>query len=424
MHRQEPLMKMRNGMIALVLVLLLCLPVAAPASSFFDVLDKVGKALDVVNSAVTGAPLQTNVAPEKILPSTSSAPSAASAPTVSAATASAAGTTKKTLWDTLFGGVETKSEESMGAATHKSLSGKPGFSNNKAELDQLGRVARKLVPVCDRKDLTYRFSVLNTDEVNAFAAPGGYVYVTRGLLKMVSSDDELAGVLAHELGHVNCKHGIHQAEKAGLITLAVTLMGVNDKTKKAQGAATIAAYFANLQFSRTDEFEADRKAVDYTYKAGYKPDGLIKFFQKINKDSASANVTKFFSTHPPTNDRIKAANKEITLLTGKATNAPEALPAAGKAAASSQVAATSQAPTNAPIPDVPGIGSLPGSSGSSGQPVFSTSLQEATRRASQAKEHYNSLVAAGASIDLILDAHRSYSAAAATLVRMRDAGAR
>lgn len=212
-------------------------------------------------------------------------------------------------------------EVSMGEKTHESLKKDPGFSKDKAQLNRLGTVARRLIKNVERKDLTWHFAVLNTDEVNAFAAPGGYVYVTRGLLNLCKNDNELAGVVAHEMGHVDKKHSVRQAEKAGLMTALVVGLGLNKKTKNAAPFAAIAAYFANLKFSRDDEYQADAAAVKYTNAAGYDPNGLISFFDKINNDSKTSKVTKYFSTHPPTTDRINAVKKLIAKLPARNTAA-------------------------------------------------------------------------------------------------------
>ncbi|MDD2998022.1 MAG: M48 family metalloprotease, partial [Candidatus Riflebacteria bacterium] len=141
--------------------------------------------------------------------------------------------------------------------------------------------------------------------------------------KMCENDDELAGVVAHEMGHVDNKHSVRQAEKAGMMTILVAGLGLNKKTQKAAPFAAIAAYFANLKFSRNDEFEADAAAVKYTNAAGYNPNGLISFFNKINKDTAASKVTKYFSTHPPTTDRINAVKKLIAKLPAKTTGSSQ-----------------------------------------------------------------------------------------------------
>ncbi|EKD81601.1 MAG: Peptidase M48 Ste24p [uncultured bacterium] len=222
-----------------------------------------------------------------------------------------------------LGGWEQSWEVSMGEKTHESLKKDPGFSSDKAMLNRLGTVARKLIKQVERKDLTWRFAVLNTDEVNAFAAPGGYIYVTKGLLKMCQTESELAGVVAHEMGHVDKKHSVRQAEKSGLMTALVIGMGLYKKTQKAAPIAAIAAYFANLKFSRDDEYQADACAVKYMHASGYNPQGLLTFFEKINKDSKASKVTKYFSTHPPTTDRINAVKKLIAKLPATASSPTE-----------------------------------------------------------------------------------------------------
>jgi predicted Zn-dependent protease len=139
---------------------------------------------------------------------------------------------------------------------------------------------------------------------------------------MCQSDHELAGVIAHEMGHIDKKHSVRQAEKAGLMTALVLGLGLNKKTKDAAPFAAIAAYFDNLKFSRDDEYEADACAVKYTHAAGYDPNGIISFFNKINNDSKSTKVTKYFSTHPPTTDRINAVKKQIARLPARSGAAP------------------------------------------------------------------------------------------------------
>ncbi|OIP30719.1 hypothetical protein AUK22_01780 [bacterium CG2_30_54_10] len=267
---------------------------AGPASAkgLGDWLDEANATLDRVNDVLGGTFAGPN-------------PDYKPTPTVQTPTA-----------DNFLGGLETSAEKSMGKSSHDAFRKKPGFVKDKAMLARVGRIARRLVPVVERKELTYTFAVLDTDEINAFGAPGGYIYVTKGLMKAIQTDDELAGVIGHELGHVNKKHSIRQAEKAGLMTAAVALLGLKDQTKKYAAAAAVAAFLANQKFSRDDEFEADKVSVSYTYKAGYNPNGLIRFFNRINKDNSLSKVTKYFSTHPPTNDRITRVKAEIIKVSG------------------------------------------------------------------------------------------------------------
>ncbi|HNX75210.1 MAG TPA: M48 family metallopeptidase [Candidatus Rifleibacterium sp.] len=253
-------------------------------------------------------------------------------------------------------------ETSMGAKTHESLKSDPGFSKDKAMLSRVGTVANRLIKHVERKDLTWHFAVLNTDEVNAFAAPGGYIYVTRGLLNMCKDDNELAGVIAHEMGHIDKKHSVRQAEKSGLMTALVLGLGLSKKTKDAAPFAAIAAYFANLKFSRNDEYQADACAVKYTAAAGYNPNGIIGFFDKINKDNKASKITKYFSTHPPTTDRINAVKKEIARLPGRNNAASNSQsPSSASDSGSSPVAGSQTANSSGSTPATtsPASGSKP-----------------------------------------------------------------
>lgn len=288
-------MRYKHQLLVLVMCLFLQMSFAGQASALNigKFLGEVSGALDRVNATLDRAIGGVNEANQKVLDT-----SREKAPETSA----------------FLGKWEQSWEVSMGKNTHESMREKPGFSRDKVLLGRLGAVATRLVKHVDRKDLTWTFAVLDTDEVNAFAAPGGFVYVTRGLMNMVKSESELAGVVAHEIGHVDNKHSVRQAEKSGLMTALVVGLGLNKKTKKAAPVAAIAAYFANLKFSRNDEYEADAAAVKYTHAAGYDPNGIIDFFDKINTNSKNSKVSKYFSTHPPTSDRIKAVEKLIAKL--------------------------------------------------------------------------------------------------------------
>lgn len=379
----------------LLACLFVCLSVPAFAFSFGDLLGEVSGTLDRADAAIQQ--------------------------TFGGSSPDALAAAKSSVWDKVFGGLENSWENKAGAEGHEALKKDPGFVKDAAMLNRLGTVAKKLVPVCERKELTYHFAVLDSDELNAFALPGGYVYVTKGLMKAAATNDELAAVVAHELGHVNKKHSIRQAEKAGIMTAVVALMTVNDEAKKYQKAAAIAAYFANLKFSRVDEYEADRCAVDYSSKAGFDPNGLITFFNRINSDNALTKVTKYFSTHPPTTDRIKAAQEEIKKIGGKVTaQATTKTTSSGSGASSGTTSA-----------NVPGIGDLP--SGNTTKTTTSSTkttsnttttrsmtLQEAYERYLFAKQNYEFKVAQQASTDEIMKAFNEYQAAKVEYLKLRN----
>ncbi len=166
------------------------------------------------------------------------------------------------------------------------------------------------------RDLDYTFYVVNTNAVNAFAVPGGFIYVNRGLIERADNLSELAGVLAHEIGHVEERHSAEQIERmqrANLgLSMAYILLGRAPGTLERAGVQIAgAAIFAG--FSRAAENEADAVAVPLLVSAGINPNGLVTFFQKLLEDQQRrpSTVEQWFSTHPLTQDRIENVRAEI-----------------------------------------------------------------------------------------------------------------
>jgi len=185
-------------------------------------------------------------------------------------------------------------------------------------IDDLGQ---SLARVSGRSHLTYRFHVVDTDEVNAFAVPGGYLYVNRGLIEAAESESELAGVLGHEIGHVVGKHSARQlTQQYGLSMLASLALGENPGML-AQLTAQIVATGAVTRYSREMESEADAYGVRELYDAGIDPNGLATFFRKLEEMRGGAgggSLEKFFSTHPEPGDRAEAVRRQIAGLPPKA----------------------------------------------------------------------------------------------------------
>jgi len=170
-----------------------------------------------------------------------------------------------------------------------------------------------------RADLDWRFYVVDSKEVNAFAVPGGYVYVNRGLIERTSRMDELAGVLGHEIGHVVRRHSIKQMEKQQGANIGVTLACVLTNVCNSQAAGTLinvagGAVFA--RFSRQDELDADQEAISNTVRAGISPQGIVTMFQKLIEERRSrpSAVAGWFATHPLEEDRIAATQATIAAI--------------------------------------------------------------------------------------------------------------
>ena len=183
--------------------------------------------------------------------------------------------------------------------------------------EYVNRVGQNIVRNSDAK-VPFTIKVVESDEINAFALPGGFFYVNTALILAADDESELAAVMAHEIAHVAARHGTKQASKAELINFAtlplIFMGGVGGFALQQAAGFLIPMQF--LQFSRSDEAEADYLGLQYLYKTGYDPGAMVTFFEKLQaKESARpGSVSKMFSTHPPTADRIDATKKNIELI--------------------------------------------------------------------------------------------------------------
>jgi beta-barrel assembly-enhancing protease len=180
--------------------------------------------------------------------------------------------------------------------------------------EYVNRVGQNLVRNSDAK-VPFTIKVLDTEEVNAFALPGGFFFVNSGLILKTETEAELAGVMAHEIAHVAARHGTRQATKGDLMqigTIPLIFMGGWAGYAIRQGAGLLIP-MGYLTFTRSYEREADHYGLQYMYKSGYDPTAFVDFFEKIEtlEKKKPGSIAKVFSTHPMTDDRIKAAQDEI-----------------------------------------------------------------------------------------------------------------
>jgi predicted Zn-dependent protease len=185
--------------------------------------------------------------------------------------------------------------------------------------EYVNRVGQNLVRNSDAQ-VPFTIKVIDSDEVNAFALPGGFFYVNSGLILRAQEESELAGVMAHEISHVTARHGTKQATKGEIMQLAtIPLILLGPGGWAGYGiyeALQLAIPLSYLKFSRDAEREADFLGIQYMYKAGYDPNAYITFFERIQADEKRrpGTIPKLFSTHPPTPERISDAQKEIARI--------------------------------------------------------------------------------------------------------------
>jgi len=186
--------------------------------------------------------------------------------------------------------------------------------------EYIDSVGRGLAKNSSMPNLPWQFKVVNSPEVNAFALPGGFIYVNRGLIEAARNEAELAGVLSHEISHVTLRHGTNQLSKAVLAQAPLAVVGgvlgegVGSILTKLGISFGLNAIF--LRYSRTAETQADVVGVQLLTRTGYAPQAMVSFFQKLQnmQKGEPSKVAEFFSSHPNPANRISRINQEISLL--------------------------------------------------------------------------------------------------------------
>ncbi len=181
--------------------------------------------------------------------------------------------------------------------------------------EYVNRIGQNLVRNSDAK-VPFTIKVIDSDEINAFALPGGFFYVNSGLILAADEEAELAGVMAHEIAHVCARHAMREQTRmnyASMASIPLIFIGSWGIYEAANAALSIALPMTFMKFSRTFESEADYLGLQYMYKAGYDPGAFITFFEKIEAQEKKqpGKIAKAFMTHPPTPERIEKSQEEI-----------------------------------------------------------------------------------------------------------------
>ena len=212
----------------------------------------------------------------------------------------------------------TADDRRVGAEQHPQLLGEFGGSYDSDEAAYLKRVGEQIASQADLAD-ECTFTLVNSDVVNAFAVPGCYIYVTRGLMSLVNSEDELASVLAHELGHIVGKHSRKQQRRSVLRSLGILAIGLVSGSERLTQVAGQAATYFTLRYSRTHEHEADDLGLSYLRKAGYDPHAAADMLAALGRQESfmartrgrdeAKSIPEWGRTHPLTENRIARARE-------------------------------------------------------------------------------------------------------------------
>lgn len=220
--------------------------------------------------------------------------------------------------DKAFGKVGKKEEKAIGREAVAVLLGAVPLLDNDPLQRYINRVGGWVALHTERKKLGWHFAILDSEDINAFAAPGGYIFITKGLFRRMHSEAELAGALAHETVHVLKKHHLTAVQKAAQLDLTVKLARTQVDESQQSKMKKFSAGFKELYsrgLDKDDEFEADRMGVVIATRAGYDPYGLPAVLQTLigmNPDDAS--LALLFQTHPPANKRLSLLEKLFNRL--------------------------------------------------------------------------------------------------------------
>lgn len=212
--------------------------------------------------------------------------------------------------------IDTQQEVLLGRATAARVAMAYPIMKDQEINSRVNRIGAKVAQASDRQDMTYHFAVVKDNELNAFAIPGGYVYVNSGLVDK-ANDDELASVLAHEVGHIAARHSVKKFEVAMGYRLVTGLVFARARIPDLQRASNVAFNLISLGYSREDELLADTLGVRYSAKAGYNPEGMVAFFKKLQEEEKKRAMPAppiWLRSHPEISQRITHAEEEIGKL--------------------------------------------------------------------------------------------------------------
>lgn len=221
----------------------------------------------------------------------------------------------------------TDREMSIGASIAQDFDKQLTLSTDIDVNERAEKILKKIAAVCDRQELIYTIKVIDEDKLNAVSLPGGYIYLYKGLIDKVDNDDQLASVIAHEIGHITAKHSIKRMQSiyGDTFLRVLAMQTTNGRFSRGVDAALTSIFF---EHARADEYQADELGIKYMKKAGYNPDDMAKMLMKLKEQEAKepSNPFSYWRTHPYLTQRIAAARqisnqelgfKEYLNLTGE-----------------------------------------------------------------------------------------------------------
>jgi predicted Zn-dependent protease len=206
-------------------------------------------------------------------------------------------------------------EIKIGRESHKQFEAEFGGKSSDPEVQgYISAIGMDMARHAGRPNLDWQFAVLKSDEINAFAVPGGYVYITQGLLYRMSNEAQVAGVLGHEAGHIAHRHSVQQIQRAQGAQAVATGAGVIGEIFGVGGVGDVAGIVASLslmKYGRDQEKEADMSGLKYMTAAGYNPEGMVQTMEVLQAAMDGNEPAEFLSTHPNPGNRIEYLTETI-----------------------------------------------------------------------------------------------------------------
>lgn len=221
----------------------------------------------------------------------------------------------------------TANEAQIGAQEHGKIEQQFGKFMTGPVADYVTRIGNKVAANTERSDVQYRFFVIDSPIVNAFALPGGYIYISRGLMTLANSEAELAAVIGHEIGHVTARHAAERMSQGTLAGIGAAVVGIASGNQAVAQAVGTGANLYLASYSRGQEHQSDELGVRYLSRAGYNPNAMADFLKSLDAQSKldakqagrDGSGFNYFSTHPITSDRVQQARAEATKFPSNAT---------------------------------------------------------------------------------------------------------
>ncbi|HSW40001.1 MAG TPA: M48 family metalloprotease [Acidobacteriota bacterium] len=213
--------------------------------------------------------------------------------------------------------ISESQEIAMGRETHPEILARFGVVEDKALQEYFSRIGHELARVSHRPGLDWHFTVVDSPVVNAFAVPGGYIYLTRGILQYMNNEAEMAAVLGHEIAHVTARHSVTQLSQSQLMNLGLGLGSMfSTRFQQVSGLAQMGLGILSLKYSRDHERESDQLGLEYMARIGYDPQQMSSFFQVFEtmREESGQTIPSWLSTHPAPPDRIQQTLQEATRI--------------------------------------------------------------------------------------------------------------